>query len=207
MAAKLHDHPATACGLMEIGADRAVLARVPLPVAIQAELRRRARVRSTHYSTRIDGNRLTLYETQEVIDERRITFHGRERDVAEVRNYWNALLRVEEWAAEKAPLTEKLIQRLHALVEHGVRARPTPYRDGQNVIRDSAVFASARDEVLRCSEGGVAATALVEPGAAREMGRERLACGGGSVPPGTGLCFIGKLSAIHRKFIGNVLAG
>ena len=73
-----------------------------------------------------------------MIEEMRTTFRGRERDVAEVRNYWNALLRVEEWAAEKTPMTEKLIQRLHALVEHGVRARPTPYRDGQNVIRDSA---------------------------------------------------------------------
>ncbi len=129
--------PATASGLMEIEAARAVVAQVPLPVAVQAELRRRARVRSTHYSTRIEGNRLTLKEAQEVIEERRTMFRGRERDVAEVRNYWNALLRVEEWAAENAPLTEKLIQRLHALVEHGVRARPTPYRDGQNVIRDS----------------------------------------------------------------------
>ncbi|HEA26044.1 MAG TPA: Fic family protein [Ectothiorhodospiraceae bacterium] len=130
--------PATASGLMEIEAARAVLAQVTLPVAVQAELRRRARLRSTHYSTRIEGNRLTLQEAQEVIDERRTTFHGRERDVAEVRNYWNALLRVEEWAAEKTPMTKKLIQRLHALIEHGVRARPTPYRDGQNVIRDSA---------------------------------------------------------------------
>ncbi|HHH75622.1 MAG TPA: Fic family protein, partial [Phycisphaerae bacterium] len=130
--------PATASGLMEIEAARAVLAQISLPVAVQAELRRRARVRSTHYSTRIEGNRLTLQEAQAVIDERRTTFHGRERDVAEVRNYWNALLRVEEWAADKAPMTGKLIQRLHALVEHGVRARPTPYRDGQNVIRDSA---------------------------------------------------------------------
>ena len=129
--------PVTASGLVEIGAARAVVAQVPLPVAVQAELRRRARVRSTHYSTRIEGNRLTLKEAQEVIDKRRTMFRGRERDVAEVRNYWNALLRVEEWAAEKMPVTEKLIQRIHALVEHGVRARPTPYRDGQNVIRDS----------------------------------------------------------------------
>jgi Fic family protein len=149
--------PATASGLMEIEAARVVVAQVPLPVAIQAELRRRARVRSTHYSTRIEGNRLTLEEAQAVIEGRHVVddhveftinlqaaikgrqvqFHGRERDVAEVRNYWNALLRVEEWAAENVPLTEKLIQRLHALVEHGVRARPTLYRDGQNVIRDS----------------------------------------------------------------------
>ena len=43
--------PATASGLMEIEAARVVVAQVPLPVAVQAELRRLARVRSTHYST------------------------------------------------------------------------------------------------------------------------------------------------------------
>ena len=37
--------PATASGLMEIEAARAVLAQVPLPVAVQAELHRRARGR------------------------------------------------------------------------------------------------------------------------------------------------------------------
>jgi len=37
--------PATASGLMEIEAARAVLAQVPLSVAVQAELRRRARGR------------------------------------------------------------------------------------------------------------------------------------------------------------------
>jgi Fic family protein len=39
---------------------------------------------------------------------------------------------------KKASLTEDLIRRLHALVEKGARAKPAPYRDGQNVIRDSA---------------------------------------------------------------------
>jgi Fic family protein len=57
--------------------------------------------------------------------------------VREVRNYWEALLRVEDWATQGKPLTEDLIRRLHALVEYGTRAKPTPYRDGQNVIRDS----------------------------------------------------------------------
>jgi len=55
-----------------------------------------------------------------------------------VRNYWDALLKVEDWAAKKGELSEDLIKRLHALVEKGKRAKPTPYRDGQNVIRDSA---------------------------------------------------------------------
>jgi Fic family protein len=129
--------PATVRALLEIEAARAVVDHLPFPPAVAEELRRRARIRSTHYSTRIEGNRLTLAEAEEVLSGSRTRFHGRDRDVGEVRNYWQALLRVEEWAARDAPLTEELIQRLHALVEHGPRARPTPYRDGQNVIRDS----------------------------------------------------------------------
>ncbi len=130
--------PAIARALMDIEAARAVVGHTPLSPAAEAELRRRARIRSTHYSTRIEGNRLTLAEAEQVIEGKQADFHGRERDVGEVKNYWNALLRVEEWAAKKMPLTEELIQRLHALIKEGARAKPTPYRDGQNVIRDSA---------------------------------------------------------------------
>ena len=81
---------------------------------------------------------MTLAEAEEVIAGRKVRFHGRERDQREVQHYWNALLRVEEWAAKKTPLSGALICRLHALVEKGARARPTPHRDGHNVIRDSA---------------------------------------------------------------------
>ena len=130
--------PKVARLLMEIEAARTEVEHTPLPPTVEAELRRQARVRATHYSTRIEGNRLTLAEAEKVIGGTKTSFHGRERDVREVKNYWNALLRVEEWAEAKRPVTEDLIRRLHALVEHGPRAKPTPYRDGQNVIRDSA---------------------------------------------------------------------
>lgn len=123
--------------LMAIEAAKAVVEQTPLPPTTEAELRRRARIRSTHYSTRIEGNRLTLEEAAQVIDGAH-TFQGRERDVAEVRHYWEALARVETWASQGKPLTETMIQRLHALVMRGSRTRPTPYRDGQNVIRDAA---------------------------------------------------------------------
>jgi Fic family protein len=122
---------------MEVGAARAVVEHLPIPPAVREELRRQARLRSTHFSTRIEGNRLTLAEARRAIEAGRTHFHGRERDVAEVRNYWNALLRVEEWAASGRPLTEDLIHRLHALVEKGIRGKPSVWRDGQNVIRDA----------------------------------------------------------------------
>lgn len=129
--------PAIARGLMAIEAARAVVERAPLSPLAEAELRRRARIRSTHFSTRIEGNRLTLAEAESVIAGSQTVFRGRERDVREVQNYWNALLRVEEWAAQKTLLTEELIRRLHALIERGPRSKPTPYRDGQNVIREA----------------------------------------------------------------------
>ncbi len=129
--------PAMAQRLMAIEAAKAVVERTPLPPTAEAELRHRARLRSTHYSTRIEGNRLTLDEAERVISEGSATIRGRERDVREVRNYWQALLRVESWAEQGKTLSEALIRRLHALVEFGPRAAPTPYRDGQNVIRDS----------------------------------------------------------------------
>jgi Fic family protein len=127
--------PAMARRLMEIEAARAVVEQVSLPPAIQSEMRNRARLRTTHYSTRIEGNRLTLAEAEQILAGRKVPLHGRERDVGEVRSYWKALLRIEEWAARGVELTEGLIQRIHALVEG--RARPSRYRDGQNTIRDS----------------------------------------------------------------------
>lgn len=123
--------------LMEIEAAKAVIDNTALSPSIEAELRHKARVRSTHYSTRIEGNRLTLKEAQQVIEKTKTNFHGRERDVKEVSNYWDALLKVEDWAANHFEFSEDLIKRLHAIIENGKRSKPTPYRDGQNVIRDS----------------------------------------------------------------------
>jgi len=124
--------------LMEIEAARAVVEATPLTPAAEDNLRRRARLRSTHYSTRIEGNRLTLEEAERAITQPAFAPRGHERDASEVRHYWLALLQVEAWAAERRPLTEVLIRKLHALVDRGPRARPTPYRDSQNVIRDAA---------------------------------------------------------------------
>jgi Fic family protein len=129
--------PSIARALMEIEAAKTIVEHTPLSQAVEAQLRNRARIRSTHYSTRIEGNKLTLKEAQDVI-QKKARFHGRERDVKEVRNYWEALLKVEDWAAKKIEFSEDLIRHLHAIVDKGRSAKPTPYRTGQNVIRDSA---------------------------------------------------------------------
>jgi len=129
--------PAIARALMDIEAVRTEMARTRLPLRVAGQLQHQARLRSTHFSTQIEGNRLSLGQAEKVVDGKKTQFHGRERDVLEVRNYWNALLKVEKWAGEKREFSENLIREIHALVEKGNRAKPTPYRDGQNVIRDS----------------------------------------------------------------------
>lgn len=106
-----------------------------LPPAVAEGLRLRARVKSTHFSTRIEGNRLTLAEAEQVVIEGK-QFPGRERDTLEVQHYFQALAQIEEWVEQELPVTEARIQKLHALIYAGKRAKPTPYRDGQNVIRD-----------------------------------------------------------------------
>ena len=61
--------PTIAQGLMAIEASKAVVENTPLSPAVEAELRYKARVRSTHYSTRIEGNRLTLKEAQDAVNQ------------------------------------------------------------------------------------------------------------------------------------------
>jgi len=123
--------------LMAIEAARRTVQLTTLPPALAERLRTQARLRSTHFSTRIEGNRLTLAEAQAaVLGGQR--FPGRTRDVHEVQNYYRALQQVEAWAERQTPITDELIRKLHALIFTGPRARPTPYRDGQNAIRDAA---------------------------------------------------------------------
>lgn len=86
-----------------------------LPPVVTEQLRQQAYIRSTHYSTRIEGNRLTLKETEQVIQQGRL-FPGRERDVGEVERYYQALQQVEKWVEGKQIVKESRIRKIHALL-------------------------------------------------------------------------------------------
>ena len=130
--------PAVASGLMRIEAAKQAIQTLPITPRVLANLRETARLFSTHYSTRIEGNRLTQEQVAQVIggDQR---FPGRERDEDEVKGYYAALDEVERLARRRENVSEANVQRLHGLVMGGGRTRVkcTPYRDGQNVIRDA----------------------------------------------------------------------
>lgn len=127
--------PAITRALMEIEACRQAVMALPIDVTVLQSLRETARIAAAHYSTMIEGNRLTEPQVREVLAG--ASFPGRERDEAEVRDYYRALEWVEVRAGEARPVGEADIRRLHGLAFHG-RNRGTPWRDGQNVIRDSS---------------------------------------------------------------------
>jgi len=123
---------------MRIEAARQAVAALPLNEQVLAGLRQSARLLSTHYSTQIEGNRLTQAEVKQVLTHGR-PIAQRERDEKEVKGYFAALDYAESFAADHQALTEPYLRKLHALVMAAgkTRCKPTPYRDGQNVIRDA----------------------------------------------------------------------
>ena len=130
--------PAVATALMRIEAVKQTIQTLPITPRVLANLRETARLFSTHYSTMIEGNRLTQEQVAQVIDGDQ-HFPGRERDQDEVKGYYAALDEAERMAKRHDKVSEATVQKLHALVMGGrkTRVKATPYRDGQNVIRDA----------------------------------------------------------------------
>jgi Fic family protein len=124
--------------LIEIEAYKQTIETLPLTVKTLTHLRETARLKTIHYSTQIEGNRLSQEEVKKVLTQQK-NFPGRERDEQEVRGYYAALEFLNHCVANNKPVTEKIIQTLHALVmAHGkTRVKPSAYRTGQNVIRES----------------------------------------------------------------------
>ena len=124
--------------LMRIEGAKEKALYLPLTPMVLSSLRETARLFTTHYSTMIEGNQLDSNQVEAVLRHKG-HFPGRERDEHEIMGYYAALAQLEKWVAANAPLTEKCLQALHALVMSNgkTKVKPTEYRDGQNVIRDS----------------------------------------------------------------------
>ncbi|MCC8370556.1 MAG: Fic family protein [Rickettsia endosymbiont of Stiretrus anchorago] len=124
--------------LMRIEAVKAEILYLPLNPTVLSSLRETARLYTTHYSTMIEGNRLDADQIKNIVQHQE-HFPGRERDEHEVKGYYAALTQVEKWVAQNIKITEIIIQIIHALVMSNgkTNVKPTKYRDGQNVIKDS----------------------------------------------------------------------
>ena len=111
----------------------------PLPPTVLANLRGVFRTEFTYNSNAIEGNSLTLRETQLVIEEGQ-TIRGKSlREVYEARNHPEAIEYVESLANEQRRLAESDILTLHQIIMKDVMKEKEigKYRTGEVRIRGS----------------------------------------------------------------------
>ena len=107
---------------------------LPVTPHLMASLRESAKLITTHYSTQIEGNRLTQEQVIEVIKNKKV-IPQRKRDENEIKGYYKAIQFVEKLSTKKSSISEEDLNKIHSLVENNKEVK---YRDGQNVITDSA---------------------------------------------------------------------
>ena len=109
-----------------------------IPFDLELKFRKEALVKSTHYSTKIEGNALTMAQTKKLLEGGDVI--ARERDKREVLNYYDCLEFISKSAKAKKSITEKLIKEIHSINMKGIFKGKLKgyYREAQNVIMDSA---------------------------------------------------------------------
>ncbi len=124
--------------LGRIEAARAVIEVLPLPPDTMLRLRHDAFERIARSSTAIEGNTLAHEEILRAIADGDRTRVNAE---LEVRNYWHALDRLEEFADGTGDVTEAFVQELHKIVMTygpGRRGGRSPYRVLECPVVDQA---------------------------------------------------------------------
>ena len=105
----------------------------PISPQLLHSLRETAKVNSVHYSTKIEGNQLTINEVANHIQKKNIP--AKTHDENEVKAYYQAWNKVEQALLQHQEFSEDLIKSIHTAVEGS--KKEVPYRTCQNAIYDS----------------------------------------------------------------------
>ncbi len=145
----------------ELGAARAVVELLPLPLAQVRRLRRRTLIRVAHNSTWIENRALALEQAAAAIE----AAHDPSRSSAEneVRNYFEALQLIDD-NLETAP-DEDWMRRLHAVIMRGGVGRPrerSAYRTTTVQVGNVYIAPAAEDVPGLMAELGEWATAAID---------------------------------------------
>ena len=113
--------------------------RQDAPDAYMGELRRHAIALSVHYSTRIEGNTLTLEQVESLLRGKQVAAPISQQ--REALNYHEAMQYVQSVAASSSPrLSEDTVKAVHFIVTKSLPGgyNPGRYRSGQNFVINSA---------------------------------------------------------------------
>ncbi len=115
------------------GKQQRFVAAQPLPREFSDSLKHKLQIELTHGSTAIEGNTLTLRETQLLIDEGIAPASPRKlREIYETVNHHKALLWLEQWAAGSDAFAPETLCTLHRFIlaniddERGGQLRNSP---------------------------------------------------------------------------------
>ena len=120
--------------LLIINRAKEVVDLLEIPISIEEEIKKEIIAKRVHYSTKIEGNNLNLNEVKEVLENKK---ESHERNVLEVRNYYNALMYLNKESEKNNTISEDLIFKVHNLVVGKHLTFKSEYRNGQNVVEDS----------------------------------------------------------------------
>ncbi len=110
--------------LMSIERSRSIVELMPIPAHIESDLKEQAKLKATHYSTRIEGNTLDLEQVARVVNQKKDDFRIPVEE--EVRNYWEALSFLSQEKQKQTRITEDFIKQLHSIiVKHGAGRKST----------------------------------------------------------------------------------
>lgn len=103
--------------ITQIERNRFQIDSVKLPRTVADRLRKNSKKKSSYASNKIEGNPLSEAQAEEVIErDDRKHFLKPEQ---EIRNYWLALMFLEEKAKRREPVTKELIIQVQKLVQKG----------------------------------------------------------------------------------------
>ena len=124
--------------LAKIDATKAIVDELSVPLTLQNEFRKEATARMSHYSTKIEGNRLTLKQTKDLLSGKEVI--AREIDKREVMNYYDCLEWIVKTSKIRKHISEKDIKNMHAIIQNGILKGKLrgEYRKAQNAIYDSS---------------------------------------------------------------------
>ena len=120
--------------LMLINKSKEIVDLLELPISIEEELKKEVIAKRVHYSTKIEGNTLNLKEVKRVIENNDISH---ERNTLEVRNYYKALLFLNDEAERNNKISKELILKVHNLVSGKNIGYKSDFREGQNSVIDT----------------------------------------------------------------------
>lgn len=110
--------PEVLSAVAEIAEDRIIIERSKVLPLNALQLKREAMIRMVHTSTSIEGNKLQEYQVSKVLSGQSV--NADDKSIIEVKNYQNALKKVEELASKKTKLNLEIILEIHGLAMKGL---------------------------------------------------------------------------------------